>query len=223
MSIKSYAQHVEDLILYGALRNVQCGFYIDVGAQHPLVHSVTKLFYELGWSGINIEPVQHWFDLLVADRPRDINLRIAAGASAGEVTFHEFPETGLSTAIDRHAQRHERKGFQRRSYVVPVRPLRDICAEHASSEIHFLKIDVEGSERDVLQGCDFARYRPWIVVIEAIEPLTLIASYTEAECILLGAGYEFVADDVVNRYYVSREHRELRRALPVGFTERLPR
>jgi len=43
-------------------------------------------------------------------------------------------------------------------------------------EIHFLKIDVQGSESDVLRGCDFVRYRPWIVVIEATEPLSAIAS-----------------------------------------------
>ncbi|HLX38248.1 MAG TPA: FkbM family methyltransferase, partial [Candidatus Binataceae bacterium] len=178
----------------------------------------------LGWSGINIEPVPRWFDLLVADRPRDINLRLAAGASAGEVIFHEFLDTGLSTAIDRHAERHERNGFQRRTYAVPVRPLRDICAEHVRGEIHFLKIDVEGAEREVLQGCDFARYRPWIVVIEATEPLLpAVASYADWEDILLDAGYEFVADDIVNRYYLSREHQELKRALPIGITAQMHR
>ena len=52
----SYAQFLEDIQLYRALKEIKNGFYIDVGANHPLDHSVTKLFYEKGWSGINIEP-----------------------------------------------------------------------------------------------------------------------------------------------------------------------
>ena len=38
-----------------AVSRIPSGFYIDVGACHPVVHSVTKLFYERGWNGINID------------------------------------------------------------------------------------------------------------------------------------------------------------------------
>ena len=34
------------------------GFYVDVGAADPVNLSVTKWFYDLGWSGLNIEPNQ---------------------------------------------------------------------------------------------------------------------------------------------------------------------
>ena len=56
MSIVSYSQNFEDVMLWRALKDVENGFYIDVGANHPAIDSVTKLFYENGWSGINIEP-----------------------------------------------------------------------------------------------------------------------------------------------------------------------
>jgi hypothetical protein len=62
----------------------------------------------------------------------------------------------------------------------------------------------------ILAGCDFARFRPWIVLIEATEPLTDVPAYAESEAILLAAGYEFGAADTVNRYYVAREHRDLK-------------
>src|SRR5262245_23667554 len=96
----SYSQQREDLILYRALKDIRQGCYIDVGANHPTDYSVTKLFYERGWSGINIEPVQCWFDMIVTDRPRDINLRLAAAASQGETVLHEVLGTGLSTIVD---------------------------------------------------------------------------------------------------------------------------
>ena len=56
-SFVSYAQNYEDLMLWRALRHVEQGFYVDCGAYDPEEHSVTKAFYERGWSGINIEPV----------------------------------------------------------------------------------------------------------------------------------------------------------------------
>ena len=45
MSVVSYAQNFEDVILLRALRQVERGFYIDIGAQDPVHYSVTKMFY----------------------------------------------------------------------------------------------------------------------------------------------------------------------------------
>jgi FkbM family methyltransferase len=212
----SYAQIHEDWVLLRALRHVPRGFYIDVGAQHPTVGSVTKLFYDRGWRGINIEPVSHWFDQLVEQRSRDINLRIAVDAVCGEAVLYEIPESGLSTTVAKFAERHRAAGWACRSRSVPTRSLAEICREYVQGEIHFLKIDAEGSEYRVLQGGDFARYRPWIVLIEATEPLTDVPAYQESEAVLVPAGYEFAGTDLLNRYYVAREHAALKRHIGAG-------
>ncbi len=52
----SYAQNFEDVMLWRALRHIDQGYYIDVGAWSPELDSVTKAFYEHGWHGINVEP-----------------------------------------------------------------------------------------------------------------------------------------------------------------------
>jgi len=212
----SHAQAFEDRVLLRALRHIERGFYIDAGAQHPNVSSVTKLFYDRGWNGINIEPVPHWFDLLAQHRPRDINLRLAAGAANGETEFYEIPGSGLSTIVARFAESHRKAGWACRSTRVPTRPIADICREHVSGEIHFLKVDTEGAEAIVLESCDFSRYRPWIVLIEATEPLTDIPAYSESEAILLAAGYAFAGTDCLNRYYVANEHADLQQPLAAG-------
>ncbi len=77
MTFISYAQNFEDVMLFRALEGIKKGFYIDVGAQDPVLDSVTKAFYERGWRGINVEPVEQWFKKLVADRPEDFNLQLA--------------------------------------------------------------------------------------------------------------------------------------------------
>jgi peptide methionine sulfoxide reductase MsrB len=62
--IISYAQNREDVIIDAFFPDLKKGFYVDIGAADPNYDSVTKFFYEKGWSGINIEPNPQLFKLL---------------------------------------------------------------------------------------------------------------------------------------------------------------
>ena len=112
MPIIAYSDRLEDVLLHRVLRHVPEGFYIDVGANHPQVCSVTKLFYDLGWRGINIEPSPTWFAEIVRARPRDINLCLAAGATNGQIAFHEMLATGLSTVVEQVRAAARKRGFR---------------------------------------------------------------------------------------------------------------
>jgi hypothetical protein len=85
--IISYAQNYEDILLWRALHEVEDGFYIDVGAQDPSHHSVTRAFYDRGWRGINIEPATGYFEKLNVDRPRDLTLQVALAGFQGSGTL----------------------------------------------------------------------------------------------------------------------------------------
>jgi FkbM family methyltransferase len=208
----SYAQNAEDVLLHRALRDVSKGTYVDVGANDPSADSVTRAFYERGWRGINIEPVASLYDVLVKHRPEDVNIRAAAGAAESEMTFYEVPGTGLSTLDKSIADRHRSQGFTVNETRVVVRSLRSILRETPRPLIHFLKIDVEGWEHAVLQGMDLSSDRPWIVLVEATEPNTEIASHHMWEPLLLENGYTFVFFDGLNRYYLAREKHDLKSA-----------
>jgi FkbM family methyltransferase len=207
--VKSYAQANEDVLLFNALRDVETGFYIDVGANDPDIDSVTRLFYDRGWHGINIEPSPEWFARLSEARTRDINIQAVASNKSGDIVFHDIVGEQLGTLVEEFARRHVEAGKRLRSSVVKAVTLTQICEEHAPSDIHFLKIDVEGHEAEVLQGMDFARFRPMIMVIEATEPNTRIPTYQKWERLVRDAGYQFVVTDGLNRYYVAREHPKL--------------
>ena len=208
----SYAQNCEDVMLLRALAGVERGFYIDVGAQDPVIDSVTKAFYERGWRGINIEPVDHWFQKLLADRPEDTNLQLAAGSGTGRVRLYEVADTGRSTIDPASAQLCRDEGLELKEHEVETRSLDGICAELDVREVHFLKIDVEGAESEVLRGMALETVRPWIILLEATEPNSQATTHQTWEHLLTDRGYPFVYFDGLNRFYVAAEHPELRDA-----------
>lgn len=199
----SYAQNAEDIVLSRAFADQNSGFYIDVGAADPRADSVTKLFYDRGWSGVNVEPqFAHWRDLM-RERQRDVNLRCAVGARRGRGRFvHNKDIPGWSTMSDDFATRYRDSGMALDVFEIDVTTLADVFREHAPSVIDFLKIDVEGFEREVLVGNDWVAYRPRVVVIEATEPESW-------EGILSAARYEQTLFDGINRFYVREEDPEL--------------
>jgi len=201
----SYAQNGEDVLIDRVLRK-SAGFFIDVGAFHPIVDSVTKHFSLLGWSGINIEPDPEFFALLAQDRPNEINICAAVGRQPGQAVLHRLTSRQCSTISEAHLARLDqaiRVGSDRVS--VSVRTLADICAEHVRGDIDFLKIDVEGAEADVVAGADWQKYRPVLVVIEATHPGGGVAGSESWEPILLRNDYRFQHFDGINRYYLRAE------------------
>ena len=101
--------------------------------------------------------------------------------------------------------RHRADGYTFTERKIPVRTLASICEEHVRGPIDFMSIDVEGYEDHVLGGADFERFRPRVLVIEATEPKTTVASQGKWEHLLTAARYEFAAFDGLNRYYVPAE------------------
>jgi FkbM family methyltransferase len=206
MQLASSAQNQEDIMLWRALQHVQDGFYIDVGAADPIDMSVTRVFYEHGWHGINLEPNDDYFGLLQAARPRDLNLQLGAGRVSGRQVFHSIAGTGLSTFDATVAERHRQDGWPVTEHAVETLTLTELCRQHRpTGPIHFLKVDVEGAEAEVLAGADFQLFRPWIVLVEATQPLSQEQSHAGWEPYLTAHGYQFVWFDGLNRFYVADE------------------
>lgn len=208
MSIISYAQNHEDVILWRVLKHVRSGFYVDVGANDPVDDSVTKLFYDVGWHGINIEPTEEYFARLQKDRGRDINLSCAVGASDEMVTFYETTTRGWSTSNKKVGEQYHANG-QATLKEVQQLCLNTILERHGNESIHFLKIDVEGAEAAVIAGLNLERFRPWVLVVESLDPITQRPEFEAWERKIVTCGYNVVFFDGLNRYFLAKEHEEL--------------
>jgi FkbM family methyltransferase len=204
--IVSYAQNLEDVVLARGL-TAATGFYIDVGAASPSVHSVTKHFYDHGWRGINIDPIASWQEQLRAQRPRDVNLGVGLSDEPGELELFDVSSVSgdeSTFSADVAAGLRER-GIEPRTIRCPVRTLADVCAEHVDGPIDFLKVDVEGWELQVLRGGDWERFRPRVVVVESTRPGHRDDVSGPTRELLADVGYAMVMFDGLNRFYVDQE------------------
>lgn len=93
--------------------------------------------------------------------------------------------------------------------------------------VHFLHLDAAGTEKQVILGNDWTRFRPWVLVIASRSASgevdsdevgsdgasgeagsDKVDSHQAWEPLLLGHQYRFVYADGVNRFYVAEEHGE---------------
>jgi FkbM family methyltransferase len=204
----SFAQNGEDVVLDRVLVGVEIGNYVEVGANHPTVDSVSRSFYDRGWSGIAVEPNPTFAATFRAARPRDRLIEAACTDSAEPtITLHLIEGTGLSSVIDSIGLDHAEQGHTVTDIVVPtIRLDVAISADVMSGEpIHFLLIDTEGAELFVLRSIDLTVVRPWIIVIEATAPGSTTQTHAAWEPLVLAAGYRFSLFDGLSRFYVAEE------------------
>ena len=146
------------------------GFYVDIGAHHPVRFSNTLFYYKRGWRGINIDAMpgsMKWFNIL---RRRDINLEMGAGLNQSLLKFYSFREPAFNTFSDHLVNDQEflKKVPLKKVYDVPVYPLSEIFEKYlpANTTIDFMNIDCEGLDFDVLKGNNWELYRPHYLLVE---------------------------------------------------------
>lgn len=217
MPFLSYAQNAEDVVLARGFAGLNDGFYVDVGAGHPVYDSVTKRFYDQGWSGINVEPLPDECELLRRERPRDINLEMALSDEPGNLPLFAGPpeNRGSSTLHREIAEGYRQRGEHFCEREVAVSTLDTVLDEHADRPIDLLKIDVEGHEAKVLAGFDLGRWRPRVLVIEATQPNSNVPSEHDWEPDVLATGYQLALFDGLNRIYVRDEDKDIVPSLSV--------
>ncbi len=168
-SFTSYGGSGEDIFISKFFQNFKKGFYVDVGALHPINGSLTYLLYQKGWNGINIDMMQENLKLFKIFRKRDINLDVAVSSSKGFINAYLF-EVGSGVNTNQLKIAREWKNKINKNFVirkVKKNTLNDILISNkVVKEFDFLNIDVEGHEFDVLKGLNLKKYRPKLISIE---------------------------------------------------------
>ena len=213
----SFAQNSEDVLIDRFFKGETPQSYVDVGAADPVFHSVTKHFYDQGWSGLNIEPRKRLFEALKSDRPRDTTLQCCVSSEAGKLPFFEVEvgvgnastdNGGLSTVDTQLALEYRERGFSVHESTREVFTLSEIFERHAVDKVGFLKIDVEGHEPQVVAGLDWQRWRPRLVILESTVPLSTELSDQRPTQLIQNHGYKLAFFDGLNQFLVRDEDSE---------------
>ncbi len=193
-SLNSWSQEGEDLILMRCFDTQPQGFYVDVGAHHPMRFSNTWGFYRRGWRGINIDAMPGSMAAFRKKRKRDINLEIAISDEQTPLSYYIFNEpalNGFDPDLSELRDREQNDYHIIRTEILTTARLGDVLGMHLpqGQEIDFLTIDVEGLDLSVLKSNDWERYRPRLVLVEILNADMTGIPCTEAGAFLHGVGY----------------------------------
>lgn len=196
----SYSQEGEDLIIDKLLGYKTNGFFVDIGAHHPLRFSNTAIFYKRGWNGINIDAMPNSmveFNLL---RKRDINLEIAISNEEETKIFYKFNEPALNTLNKQEALSKNGKNGYKIIDTIEVKTfkLKTILYQYArNNEIDFISIDTEGNDLNVLKSNDWEMFKPKLILVEELNNNKLDNFYTsEIAQFLTGKNYSIAAKTI---------------------------
>lgn len=170
---KSFSLCGEDIVLRHLLLEMigdRPGFFVDIGAFHPSYTSNTKLLYDAGWRGLNIEADPQKISMFRMFRPRDINVCAVLDATETdrEFYFHEGAKYSSMASLDQSTVEHSAASMGRglSSRTVRTQTIRSILQQHNVTKIDCLNIDIEGSEADILRSEKWASYGTAIIACE---------------------------------------------------------
>jgi FkbM family methyltransferase len=191
-----YSQEGEDIILDRIFSLVNDGFYVDVGAHHPFRFSNTYFFYKRGWRGINIDPIPGVKQLFDAKRPLDINLELGINEEHKVLSYYNFKEKALNTFSEPLATQYQNGNWELENIIqIETFKLSEILDQHLHEkrDIHFMSIDVEGFELNVLKSNDWNKYLPNIILLEMLDCKIEDVTETKIGKYLMEKGYTFFA------------------------------
>ena len=158
----------EDLFVYNYFSDLNKGFYIDIGCNQPKINSLTFLLHKKGWKGMNFDISERCINLYKFFRRNDSNLNISIGSIKKKVNSYIFYENCTMNTVDEKFKKYTSKSVNKEPLIKEIQQttLNQILSENSIKTIHYLNIDVEGYEMNVLKGFNIRKYNPNLVSIE---------------------------------------------------------
>lgn len=191
----SFSQEGEDVVIDRLLEHKETGFYIDVGAHHPVRFSNTFKFYVRGWHGINIDAMPGSMKKFDRVRPRDINVEAGISDIPGTLLYYDFKEKALNTFDKDRANVCVQNGYElERQISINTLDINSLLKKYLpkGQMVDFIDIDVEGFDDKIISSIDWLHFCPTLVLVENPQLYNSINEVTIFPQ-LVSAGYQMVA------------------------------
>ena len=167
---KYYSSEGEDLFLKKKLNLKKKGFYVDIGAYHPIRKSNTMILHQNGWRGINIDANKFSIDLFNFVRPEDLNVNLAVSDKNEKIDFYysksNDPQSTASKFFLKYDYINKKRKFYKKK--IQAKTLNNILknTKYKNRKIDFLNIDAQGFDYKALKSLDFKIYKPTYICVE---------------------------------------------------------
>jgi FkbM family methyltransferase len=195
------------------------GTFVEIGANDGKTGSFTFNLAQIGWSGLNCEPIPRLFELCKknhAQHPNVKNIQMAAGEKKDVL---EIVDGGTLSTMDTDTlQLYLQTNWAKNSFNNTVRikvnvdTLDCILKTNAIDEIDLFVLDVEGFEENVLKGFTIELHKPQIIVIEIadqhesfINNKVLMSKFKRLREYFNLHNYSLLVNDIVDNVYVRND------------------
>jgi FkbM family methyltransferase len=153
-------------------KDKKCGLSIEAGASNGILENTTKFFEEyLNWKTINVEPLPSWYNELIINRPKSININKALHPSKDELDIcFNIP------ILDNYGDKNHlgsininnliKYNTKIKTITVKTITYNKIIEENKITEVDLFVLDIEGYEEEFLKSFNEWKIYPKIFVIE---------------------------------------------------------
>lgn len=140
------------------------GFYVDVGANDPIINSQTYALDKLGWAGLLIEPLPECCEKLKKIRTGKVLQYVCSTKENDNLTLKLNVAGSLST-LEKTLMSASK--VSKSTIEVKSRTLDGLLSDNnVSPNFELLSIDVEGHEMSLFDGFSIDYWCPKLVVLE---------------------------------------------------------
>lgn len=198
----SYAQNFEDIYIF-KIRNCFLEIFngiclpktfIDIGANHPQIDSVSKYFIDDDWNGLLVEPNPFYYDLLLKEYKDNLNVKVfcnVISGNSGEVREFYIPEkTAGHASLIKENVNGLNENFQ--TLKIKSKSIDDLF-DYFDDSVFFVKLDVEGAEYEILSNWK-RDIQVFLFIVERPNSQTIN--------LLRRKKYKFIFFDGLNGYFI---------------------
>jgi FkbM family methyltransferase len=165
-----YSEHGEDDWLLAHFPPDFKGYAVEVGALDGKYLSNTLLLEEHGWRCLCIEPNPRWTESLMKNRKWVST--IACGSANGFRELRESTAPGFT-------QTTLRETAWPVVATASVNRLDDHLSGLSVPALDVLSVDVDGLEYEIIEAANLAKWRPKVIVVEALTDPSEVGGYIQ--------------------------------------------